>query len=64
MRRWRLAASRAPPSEPNPQQRATSWNLTMPLQNRVNPFGDIVAIPQRGYSQGIAGSFMTHKQKP
>ena len=27
----------------------------MPLQNRVNPFGDIVAIPQRGTFTGNSG---------
>src|SRR5271168_640788 len=27
----------------------------MPLQNRVNPFGDIVAIPQRGTFTGNRG---------
>ena len=27
----------------------------MPLQNRVNPFGDIVAIPQRGTFTGNCG---------
>jgi hypothetical protein len=28
----------------------------MPLQNRVTPFGDIVAIPQRGMFTGNRGT--------
>jgi hypothetical protein len=30
--------------------------IDMPLQNRVTPFGEIVAIPQRGLFTGNRGS--------
>jgi hypothetical protein len=36
-------------------RRTTAWPLTMPLQNRVTPFGEIVAIAQRGRFTGNRG---------
>jgi hypothetical protein len=33
----------------------TAWVQIMPLQNRVTPFGDIVAIPDRGLFTGNRG---------
>ena len=51
----RASDGRPPPHQPDAAQGLLSGGRTMPLQNRVTPFGDIVAIAERGTIMGNRG---------
>ena len=48
-------ARRGRSSSVSPDGRKSDWKLPMPRQNRVTPFGEIVAVPERGTIFGNRG---------